>query len=57
MQTGYLNPIDSAILNQFKFDVSQYNKIDEIPYDFKRRLLTIILKKDNERFAVTKGSV
>ena len=36
-QKGFENPIDRAILTQNKLDLAQYEKLDEIPYDFIRK--------------------
>jgi len=33
-ETGFTNPIDQAILNFKKIDVSEYKKQDEIPMIF-----------------------
>jgi Mg2+-importing ATPase len=56
-QTGYENPIDVAIVDAAKQDVSGYEKVREQPYDFTRKRLTIVLKKDGRAIAVTKGAV
>lgn len=42
-ETGFVNPVDKAIKDYCfgNFDISQYNKIGEIPYDFIRKRLTI----------------
>ena len=55
--SGYVNPIDEAIRNHKSFDISQYKKIDEIPYDFNRKRLSILLSKDNDHLVITKGSL
>ena len=36
-ETGFLNPIDQAIRSYKILDVSSYEKLDEIPYDFSRK--------------------
>ncbi|MGN6614630.1 MAG: magnesium-translocating P-type ATPase [Candidatus Nitrosocosmicus sp.] len=44
-ETGFTNPIDKAI-KEFcfnKFDVSEYKKLDEIPYDFVRKRISILV--------------
>jgi Mg2+-importing ATPase len=43
-QTGLTNPLDTAILEVAK-PQKGFKKIDEIPYDFERRRLSIIVKK------------
>ena len=67
-QTGYKNLMDIAIINKTEeeekldsnlVDLSEnYEKIDEIPFDFKRRRLTVVVKdKNNKIQMVTKGAV
>jgi P-type Mg2+ transporter len=56
-ETGYTNPIDKALLEHSKIDIAGYRKLDEIPYDFVRKRLSILLSKDNEGILVTKGAV
>ncbi|WDD36750.1 hypothetical protein PQG02_33385 (plasmid) [Nostoc sp. UHCC 0926] len=34
-ESGYVNPIDAAIREYKTFDISGYQKVDEVPYDFK----------------------
>jgi Mg2+-importing ATPase len=48
-ETGFENPIDKSIKNYNRLDISSnYSKIDEIPYDFIRKRLSIaVLHKDN----------
>jgi Mg2+-importing ATPase len=55
-ETGFTNPIDSAIRNHRQFDVSGYQKLDEVPYDFIRKRLSILVSKDNKHMMVTKGA-
>jgi Mg2+-importing ATPase len=63
-QTGLKNPMDNAIIdlvNKKGFDFNPQNqimKIDEIPFDFNRRKLTIVAQVPNEgRLLITKGSM
>jgi Mg2+-importing ATPase len=37
--------------------VSGYQKVDEIPYDFVRKRLSILVAKDGKHFMVTKGAL
>jgi len=55
LQNGFTNPIDRAIAS---LDVSlrDYKKINEIPYDFIRKRLSVAVKNDQQRFFVTKGA-
>ena len=67
-QTGYKNLMDLAIIQRTEqeeasdptlVDLSDnYTKIDEIPFDFNRRRLTVVVKdRDGEAKMVTKGAV
>jgi len=55
-QTGFTNPIDEAICAS-NLDVSGYRKLGEVPYDFVRKRLSILLSKDNTNLMVTKGAL
>jgi Mg2+-importing ATPase len=56
-ETGFTNPIDVAIRNHKKLDVSGYAKQDEIPYDFIRKRLSILVSCGGTHLMVTKGSM
>lgn len=56
-QSGYRNPIDNSVLESFSFDLSKYEKIDELPYDFSRKRLTIVLKSGPTSLVISKGDV
>ena len=56
-ETGYTNPIDEAIRNHCKFDLAGYSKVAEIPYDFLRKRLSILVAHDNAHLMVTKGAL
>ncbi len=55
-QTGFTNPIDEAIRGAH-VDVSGYSKLDEVPYDFIRKRLSVLVSKDNTNLMVTKGAL
>lgn len=58
-QTGLRNNIDNAIIKSGMEDmIKGYIKVDEVPYDFKRRRLSVIVKDENEkRQLITKGAI
>ena len=56
-QKGFENPIDRAILAQNKLDLAQYEKLDEIPYDFVRKRLSILVSKSGTNLMITKGAL
>ena len=56
-ETGFTNPIDEAIRSNRQFDLSGYRKQDEIPYDFFRKRLSILVSHDDTHLMVTKGAL
>jgi len=56
-ETGFTNPIDEAIRKYRTPDLSGYLKMDEIPYDFLRKRLSIAVTHGNDRLMVTKGAL
>lgn len=63
-QNGYRNVLDNAIIeyiehNEKNFnnkELENYKKINEIPFDFIRRRLSILLKENNNIKMITKGA-
>ena len=57
LRKGGTNPLDIAILSRQPASIEEYKKLDEIPFDFERRRLSIIVQ-DSETSAllVTKGA-
>jgi P-type Mg2+ transporter len=55
-QTGIKNPLDEAILSYKSLHHREYKKLDEIPFDFQRRTLSIFLSKLHEKILITKGA-
>ncbi len=58
-QTGFTNPLDAAILSDTPepVDLATYRKLAELPYDFTRRLLSVVVQRDGESpLLVTKGA-
>jgi P-type Mg2+ transporter len=56
-ETGFMNPIDEAIRKYRQFDLSNFKKLDEIPYDFIRKRLSILASKGDAHLMVTKGAL
>jgi Mg2+-importing ATPase len=56
-ETGFNNPIDEAIRSYRKIDTAGYQKADEIPYDFSRKKLSVLVSKDGGHFMATKGAL
>ncbi|QND37795.1 magnesium-translocating P-type ATPase (plasmid) [Rhizobium leguminosarum bv. viciae] len=62
LQTGLKNPLDEAIAaaKADSADLSGYSKIDEIPYDFVRKSLTVIVRSadaEQQDLMICKGAV
>ena len=55
LQSGFSNPIDDAI-KKMNTDISGYEKLGEIPYDFLRKRLSVLVKKDSRSVLITKGA-
>jgi len=56
-QTGFANPIDKAIRERKEFDTTGIEKLDEIPYDFIRKRLSVRIAQNGQRLLVTKGAL
>ena len=56
-QTGMENTLDEAICNFKKIDTSHITKIDEVPYDFARKRLTVVVKDGDTCTMITKGAL
>ncbi|MEG0255458.1 MAG: magnesium-translocating P-type ATPase [Vagococcus sp.] len=61
-QTGWKNLMDHAIINFYETHPEKQThgpieKIDEIPFDFSRRRLTVVLNIDGHQLMITKGAV
>ena len=58
-QTGFTNPLDAAILagTPAPADLATYHKLAELPYDFSRRLLSVVVQRKGEPpILITKGA-
>jgi Mg2+-importing ATPase len=55
-ETGLKSPLDEAILSHEDIDVSAWKKIDEVPFDFERRRVSVLLDKGNSRLLLVKGA-
>jgi Mg2+-importing ATPase len=55
-QTGLKSPLDEAILVYKETAIVGFQKIDEVPFDFVRRRVSVIVEKDKQRFLIAKGA-
>jgi Mg2+-importing ATPase len=56
-ETGFNNPIDEAVRSYRQFDLSSYRKLDEYPYDFVRKRLSILVALGDRNIMLTKGAL
>ena len=54
-QAGIKSPMDDAVLKHDHPAIGQFVKVDEIPFDFNRRRLSVAVRRDDEVLLVTKG--
>jgi Mg2+-importing ATPase len=60
-ETGLKSPLDDAILEHKEIDASSWSKIDEVPFDFERRRVSVLVNQGlvgqgEKRLLVVKGS-
>ena len=56
-QTGLRNLIDRAILDHSDLDVEICRLVDELPFDFQRRRMSVIMDYDGDHVLICKGAV
>ncbi len=57
LQTGIANPLDDAIIQKVGADLPKPPKVDEVPYDFVRKRLSVIVEAGSGRLLVSKGAL
>ena len=55
-ETGLKSPLDEAILAAGKIDLAAWRKIDEVPFDFERRRVSILCEGGGRRLIIVKGA-
>jgi Mg2+-importing ATPase len=55
-ETGMKSPLDEAILAAHPFDMTAWRKIDEVPFDFERRRVSVLVEHDGQRRLIVKGA-
>ena len=61
-QTGLKDNIDEAVINRglennMENYIEKYKKVDEIPFDFSRRRLSVVVSDGTKKQMITKGAV
>ena len=54
-QAGIRSPLDDAVLKHEHPAIAEYSKVDEIPFDFNRKRLSVVVSHGGELLLVTKG--
>lgn len=55
-ETGLKSPLDEAILENAPSPPPGWRKIDEVPFDFERRRVSVLAEKNGRRYLVVKGA-
>lgn len=56
LEKGKLDPLDSAVLRHDHPDIQGFRKVDEVPFDFERRRVSVVAAREDEVLLVTKGA-
>jgi Mg2+-importing ATPase len=56
-QTAFSNPIDSAIRAHRAFSLDGWRKLAEVPYDFRRKRLSVLAEHNGRVVLITKGAL
>jgi len=54
-QAGIMSPLDAAILKHERPLIVEYEKLDEIPFDFNRKRLSVVVRHSGDCLLITKG--
>ncbi|HTO83655.1 MAG TPA: magnesium-translocating P-type ATPase [Methylomirabilota bacterium] len=55
-ETGIRSPLDEAILEHGGADSQGWTKLDEVPFDFERRRVSVLLAGEGKRLLIVKGA-
>jgi len=56
-QTGLRNLIDRAVLEHADLDTQQCRLVDELPFDFQRRRMSVVVEYEGDHVLICKGAV
>jgi P-type Mg2+ transporter len=54
-EAGIKSPLDDAIVKHEPPSIVGYDKVDEIPFDFNRKRLSVVVRHGDEHLLITKG--
>jgi Mg2+-importing ATPase len=55
-ESGLRSPLDTAILEHALHIPAGWTKLDEVPFDFERRRVSVLLEREGRRVLVVKGA-
>jgi len=55
-QSGIRSPLDQCLINARNTSLKDVRKIDEIPFDFERRRVSVIVQENQEKRLIIKGA-
>ena len=56
LQAGLRSPLDAALLAAPSPEADAARKLDEVPFDFERRRLSVVVEQSGRRLLLTKGA-
>jgi P-type Mg2+ transporter len=56
-ESGFANPIDEAVRQYCCPDITGWRKVDEVPYDFIRKRLSVLVAQNGTHLMITKGAL
>ena len=55
-ESGLKSPLDDAIIAHEKLDLKGWRKLDEVPFDFERRRVSVLVDDGRQRLLIVKGA-
>ena len=55
-QTGLKNLLDKAILKHEKLAIADFKKVDEMPFDFERKIMSVVVEINGNHRLIAKGA-
>lgn len=55
-ESGLKSPLDDAILQHHEVAIAGWQKIDEVPFDFERRRVSVLIEREEARMLSVKGA-
>lgn len=56
-QSGYHNVIDNAIKASTQIDIKEWKKLDELPYNFEKKRISLLVQNGKSNLMITKGAL